>query len=73
MVVKSGSDLDQALQERFLRLGFDEPYLFPEFMGLEESLLVEMRKPLFELFLSLCGFHREIIRIPIESSLHISR
>ena len=71
--MKRGGDLYQALQESFLRLGFDDPYLFPEFVSFEESLRVEMRKPLFELLVPLCGFHREINRIPIESSLYISR
>ena len=68
-VMKRRGDLDQALQERLLRLGFNEPYFFPEFMSLEEFLRIEMREPLFELLLLLGGFHREIAQMPIESSL----
>lgn len=53
-MMKRGCDLDQALQECFFRLGFDEPYLFPELVSLEEFLRVEVREPLFEFLFPLC-------------------
>ena len=69
--MERGGDLDQALQKGLFGLRFYEPYLFPKFVSFEEFLCVEMRQPLFEFLLSFRGFHREINRISIESSLRI--
>jgi len=43
VVMVCGRQLDQSLQKRLLRLGFDEPYLFPDFMRFEKPSRIEMR------------------------------
>jgi len=42
VVMVCGRELDQALQKRFLRLGFYEPYLLPNFMRLEKPPRIEV-------------------------------
>ena len=58
VVVERGGDLDQALEEGFFRFEFEEPDFFPEFVGFEEFLRVEMRAAYFEFLFSLCRIHR---------------
>jgi hypothetical protein len=72
-VVKSGRDLNQTLQESFLGLGLDQPDFFPEFVGFEELLRVEMRESHVEFLFSFCRIHRALIRMPIESPQLASR
>ncbi|HSY57957.1 MAG TPA: hypothetical protein VK795_00275 [Terriglobales bacterium] len=60
-VVKSGRDLNQTLQESFLRLGLDQPDFFPQFVGFEELLHVEVLESNFEFLFPLCRIHHALM------------
>jgi len=50
IMVECGGELDQTLQESFLRLGFDQPDFFPDFMGFKEFSGIEVREAPLEFF-----------------------
>jgi len=66
IMVKSGGDLDQALEERFLRLGFHQPDFLPYLVRLEEFARVEVFEPALKFVVFYCSFHRERLRFRIE-------
>ena len=62
IMVESGGNLYQPLQEGFLRLGRAQPEFLPNLVGLEKPVRVEMREAAFKL---LIFFHRAPIQFPI--------
>ena len=51
IMVESGSELDEALQESLFGLGFDKPDFFPDFVGFEEFSGIKMVEASIEFFL----------------------
>lgn len=58
IMMEGRRELDEALQKCLFRLAFVEPDFFPDFVGFEELLRVEMRQAAFEFFFVFRGFHR---------------
>ena len=73
VMMKSGGDLDQALEERFLWLGFDQPYFLPDLVRLEKFARVEMFEAALKFVIFYRSFHRERLRFRIEFIISVGR
>ena len=69
IVVKSGGDLDQALQKRLFRLGFDQPNFLPDLVSFEKFLRVEVGEPALKFLVFFGSVHRVCIGFRIESAV----
>jgi len=73
IMVKSGGDLDQALEERLLWLGFHQPDFLPYLMRLEKFARVEVFEPALKFVIFYRSFHRERLRFRIEFIISTGR
>jgi len=66
VMMKGRGNLDDSLQKRFFRLGFNQPDLFPHFVRFEKLARIEVPQPALEFIFFLAGFHRAPAHFPLE-------
>lgn len=73
MMIESGGDLDDSLEESFVRLGGGKPDSFPGFVGVPEAAGVELAEAEGECGAFVVGGHGSILMVRIEDSVRKAR
>jgi len=68
IMMKRSGHLDEALEEGFVRLGFEEPDFLPYFVRFEKFAGVEVSNAALEFVGFFGGMHRGSGRVPIKSA-----